>query len=247
MGKVAVITGGASGLGLATVERFSEEGATVVAVDRDAEVLGKATGELPGVSARVADVSSAEEMKELAESVLREHGRVDVVFANAGVEGVGTAGEVSEEHWQRVIDVNLTGVWLTSKFFLASMVEAGGGSVINTAGVGGLVGVAKIFPYAAAKGGVIAMTRQMAVDYSPHGVRVNAICPGTVVTPLVTRNWEQKGQNPQEQTERLAARHLVRRAGEPADVASTALFLASDDSSWVTGTTITVDGGHTAV
>ena len=168
-----------------------------------------------------------------------------MVFANAGIEGVGSASDLSEETWHRVIDVNLMGVWLTSKFFLDPMAARGSGSIVNTASIGGLVGVQGILPYAAAKGGVIAMTRQMASDYSPRGIRVNAICPGTVVTPLVERNWSQKGMDVAVQTQRLAARHPLGRVGEVDDIASAALYLASNESSWVTGQTLTVDGGFT--
>ena len=134
-----------------------------------------------------------------------------------------------------------------SKYFLDGMVSRGSGSIVHTASIGGLVGVQGILPYAAAKGGVIAMTRQMAVDYSPRGIRVNAVCPGTVVTPLVERNWQQKGQDVDEQMARLAARHPLGRGGTVEDIAAAVLYLASDEASWVTGQTLTVDGGYTAV
>ena len=248
LGKVAVVTGGGSGLGRAASDLFAAEGALVYVVDRDAGAAKRSaveTGER--AIAHAADVSSATEMAQLARRVLADQGRVDVVFANAGIEGVGTAADLDEEDWDRVIDVNLKGVWLTSKYFLPTMVEQGSGSIVNTASIGGLIGVNGIFPYAAAKGGVLAMTRQMAADYSPSGIRVNAICPGTVVTPLVERNWVQKGQDVAEQVEKLVASHPLRKAGEPADIAAAALYLACDDSKWVTGQSITVDGGRTMV
>jgi NAD(P)-dependent dehydrogenase (short-subunit alcohol dehydrogenase family) len=185
-------------------------------------------------------------MAAMATAVLADAGRVDVIFANAGIEGVGTAADLDEDSWTRVLDVDLKGVWLTSKFFLKSMVDNGGGSIVNTASIGGLVGVPGIFPYAAAKGGVIALTRQMAVDYAGAGVRVNSVCPGTVVTPLVERNWRAKDLDVAEQTARLADRHPLGRAGTPDDVAAAVLFLASDEASWITGQALTVDGGVTA-
>lgn len=246
--RVAVVTGGGSGFGLAATELFAAEGAHVYAVDRDAEAVKQAAAANGSrVTAHVADVSSATDMEALARRVLSEQGRVDVVFANAGIEGVGTAADLAEDDWDRVIDVNLKGVWLTSKYFLPAMVEQGSGAIVNTASIGGLIGVNAIFPYAAAKGGVLAMTRQMAADYSPSGIRVNAICPGTVVTPLVERNWVQKGVDVAEQVRKLVEVHPLRKAGEPADVAAAALYLACDDSKWVTGQSITVDGGRTMV
>lgn len=247
-GKVAVVTGGGSGFGRAASELFAAEGAQVYVVDRDVETVKQVVASIgEQATAHTADVSSATEMEELARRVLAERGRVDVVFANAGIEGVGTAADLAEDDWDRVIDVNLKGVWLTSKYFLPAMVEQGSGSIVNTASIGGLIGVNGIFPYAAAKGGVLAMTRQMAADFSPSGIRVNAICPGTVVTPLVERNWVQKGQDVAEQVEKLVAIHPLRKAGEPSDVAAAALYLACDDSKWVTGQSLTVDGGRTMV
>jgi NAD(P)-dependent dehydrogenase (short-subunit alcohol dehydrogenase family) len=246
-GKVAVVTGGASGLGLATAELFARHGARVHAVDRDAGALQPIEARHPGaVVAHQADVSSSQEMAAMAAAVLADAGRVDVIFANAGIEGVGTAADLDEDSWTRVLDVDLKGVWLTSKFFLKSMVDNGGGSIVNTASIGGLVGVPGIFPYAAAKGGVIALTRQMAVDYARAGVRVNSVCPGTVVTPLVERNWRAKGLDVADQTARLADRHPLGRAGTPDDVAAAVLFLASEEASWITGQALTVDGGVTA-
>jgi NAD(P)-dependent dehydrogenase (short-subunit alcohol dehydrogenase family) len=247
-GKVAVITGAASGIGRATVELFVREGAHVHAVDRDGGTLDAALAPLSAATTgHVADVASFDGMARLARDVLAEHPVVDVVFANAGIEGVGSAADLSEETWRRVIDVNLMGVWLSSKYFLDQMVSRGAGSIVHTASIGGQVGVQGILPYAAAKGGVIAMTRQMAVDYSPRGIRVNAVCPGTVVTPLVERNWRQKGQDFDEQMARLTVRHPLGRGGTVEDIAAAVLYLASDESSWVTGQTLTVDGGYTAV
>lgn len=246
--QVAVVTGGGSGFGRAAAARFAREGAHVYVVDLDHDGLEQTVLEIgDSATAHRADVSVSDDMETLSRTVLAEQGKVDVVFANAGIEGVGSAADLSEAAWRRVIDVNLMGVWLTSKFFLGAMVERGRGAIVNTASIGGLVGVQGILPYAAAKGGVIAMTRQMASDYAAHGVRVNAICPGTVVTPLVERNWAQKGQDVEEQTARVAARHPLGRAGEVEDIASAALYLACAESSWVTGQTLTVDGGYTMV
>lgn len=245
-GRSVVVTGGGSGFGRATAARFVEEGARVALVDIDADAVKTTAGSLGAqVLPLTADVSSPANMAAVAGRVLEEFGGVDVVFANAGIEGVGTAAELAVEDWNRVIGINLTGVWLTSRFLLPSMVERGSGSIINTASVGGLVGVRGIFPYAAAKGGVISLTRQMALDYAGHGIRVNAICPGAIVTPLVERNWREKGVDVAEQTA-LLAQHYPLGRGEVSDVAATVLFLAGEESRWITGVALPVDGGYTA-
>lgn len=247
-GKVALITGGGSGFGQATGERFVREGARVHLVDRDEDAVRALAESLGGDAvAHVADVSEASEMEALASEVLASEARVDVVFANAGVEGVGSAADLDESDWARVIDINLKGVWLSSKWFLPRMVEQGGGAIVNTASIGGLVAVPRIFPYAAAKGGVVAMTRQMGLDYAPHGIRVNAICPGTVITPLVERNWLAKGEDLDERRAAAARAYPLGRVGEPEDVANAALFLASDEAAWITGHALVVDGGYTMV
>jgi NAD(P)-dependent dehydrogenase (short-subunit alcohol dehydrogenase family) len=244
-GKVAVITGAGSGLGRATAARFAREGARVHLVDRDGDAVRAVAADLGGTAVgHVADVSDAAGMEALAGEVLAGD-RVDIVFANAGIEGVGSAADLDEADWSRVIDVNLKGVWLSSKWFLPGMVEQGGGAIVNTASVGGLVGVRGIFPYAAAKGGVVAMTRQMGLDYAPHHVRVNAVCPGTVITPLVERNWAAKGLDLDERRAAAAGDVPLGRTGEPEDVANAVLFLASDEAAWVTGHALVVDGGYT--
>jgi NAD(P)-dependent dehydrogenase (short-subunit alcohol dehydrogenase family) len=181
-------------------------------------------------------------------------GGIDVVYANAGIAGTGSAETTTWEEWNRVIAVNLTGVWLSSRYALPHMREAGGGSIVNQASVGGIVGVPGIFPYAAAKGGVIGLTRQMAVEYGPLAIRVNALCPGTVPTPLVTATYEKGGGmgpggpdvDPEERIARAAARYPLGHLGEVSDIANMALFLASDEARWITGGIYIVDGGLTA-
>jgi NAD(P)-dependent dehydrogenase (short-subunit alcohol dehydrogenase family) len=245
-GKAVVVTGGASGFGRATAARFVEEGAQVALIDLDPDTVRSAARSLGDrVLPLAADVSSPEEMQSAAQQVIAEFGGVDVIFANAGIEGVGTAADLEVDDWNRVIGVNLTGVWLTSRYLLPGMVERGSGAIINTASIGGLVGVPGIFPYAAAKAGVIGLTRQMAIDYAQWHIRVNAICPGTVVTPLVERNWLKKGADVEEQTGLLAQRYPLGQ-GEVSDVAGTVLFLAGDESRWITGVALPVDGGYTA-
>lgn len=178
--KIALITGAGSGFGRASALRFAAEGASVVCVDRNADAAHSAADDIAAAGgtalALTADVSSAADAERMTTTTLEHFGRIDIVFANAGIPGSGDAHTTTEEEWDRVIAINLKGVWLTSKYALPHMVERRSGVIINQASVGGLIGIPGIFPYAAAKGGVISMTRQMAAAYAPHNIRVNAIC-----------------------------------------------------------------------
>ncbi|MBB3664693.1 MULTISPECIES: SDR family NAD(P)-dependent oxidoreductase [Prauserella salsuginis group] len=257
-GKVALITGAASGFGRAAAVRFTAEGAVVGCADVDldgAEETATLITEMGGRAVPIqADVASGADCERMADTTAGEFGRLDVLFANAGVAGVGSAVSTSEADWQRVLDINLKGVWLSAKYALPYMLEQGAGSIVNTASVGGLVGVGEILPYSAAKGGVIAMTKQMAFDFSPRGIRVNAICPGTVLTPLVTATYEERaagevdpGAAADEALQRMTQKYPIGRVGTTDDVANMALFLASDEAQWITGSALTVDGGYTAL
>lgn len=256
-GKVAIVTGGGSGIGEASSLLFAREGAAVVVADRDAAGAARVADLILAAGGRAApavvDVTSEDDVVSMVD-VAHGFGRVDVLYANAGIAGSGRAGDLSVSEWQRVIDINLTGVWLSAKAVLPDMVN-GGGSIVNQASVGGLVGVGGIAAYAAAKAGVIGLTRQMAVDYGPDGVRVNAVCPGTVPTPLVRQTYEEGGGFASTLDERGAfddimdkakARFPIGRVGAVDDIAALALYLASDEASWTTGTAIPVDGGMTA-
>lgn len=257
-GRVALVTGAGSGFGRSTALRLAAAGAAVACVDLNEAAAAETADQITAASGRAialsADVSSAADCRAMVENTAREFGEIDVLFANAGVPSVGTAAELDESDWDRVIGVNLKGVWLSAKHVLPGMVRRGRGSIINTASVAGLVGVRNQVAYAAAKGGVIAMTRQMAADFSPYGVRVNAICPSTVITPLVQRSYEARfasAPNPQEAVReaqrQMLLKHPIGRFGTPEDIADLVLFLASDESRWITGTAITIDGGYTAV
>jgi NAD(P)-dependent dehydrogenase (short-subunit alcohol dehydrogenase family) len=233
-----VVTGAASGLGRACAERFAEEGAHVVCVDiADVEAVAKDVRGL-GVAADVTDPSSMEAM---AAAALAEFGTIDVLMANAGIAGEGRAHEIPLERWDRVLAVNLTGVFLSARAVLPVMMERGGGSIVATASVAGLAGTPNLPAYAASKGGVIALVRQLAVEYAGDGIRVNAIAPATVPTPLVETAYRERGIPMEARVRRIP----LGRLGTPGDVANLALFLASDESSWITGAVHPVDGGMT--
>jgi NAD(P)-dependent dehydrogenase (short-subunit alcohol dehydrogenase family) len=246
-GKVAVITGGASGLGEATAKRFAQEGARVVVADLDADAAATVAegldGEAIGVAVDVGDVAQTEA---LAAAAIDAFGGIDVVFANAGIPGEGSAHDMDPAVWDRVIRIDLTGVYLSVRAALPSMMQRGGGSAILTASTAGISGLPSLAPYSAAKAGVVGLARQLAIDYAQHGIRANAICPGTIVTPLVRAAYAQRGGDI---AERIAARSAdvpLGRMGDPTDVANLALFLASDESGWITGQVHVVDGGVTS-
>lgn len=257
-GKVAIVTGGGSGIGEASSLLFAREGAAVVVADRDGVGAERVAAAIRSDGGRavssVIDVTSEADVVQMVEAA-HQFGLVNVLYANAGIAGSGRAGDITVAEWQRVLDINLTGVWLSARAVLPDMIEAGGGSIINQASVGGLIGVGGIASYAAAKAGVIGLTRQMAVDYGPDNIRVNAVCPGTVPTPLVRQTYAEGGgfastlgerAEFDDIMEKAKARFPLGRVGAVEDIAAMALHLASDESGWTTGTAIPVDGGMTA-
>lgn len=247
-GHTALVTGAGSGLGAAIAQRFAAEGAAVACADIDEEAAGATARRIGGSALGLAlDVTSSQQQEHVVAEVTGRLGPVTVCVANAGIAGAGSAHEVDEALWRQVLDVNLSGVWLTAKAVLPGMIAAGGGSIVTMASIGGLIGVPSLAPYAAAKGGVIALSRQMAIDYAPRGVRVNAIAPGTVMTPLVRATAAARGPgNSGEVYDATSQHYPLGRLGTAEDVAAAAAYLASADSGWVTGTVLTVDGGRTA-
>ena len=232
--KVCVITGAAGGIGAETARLFAEEGATVVGADLDAD----SEGEL----ALAVDVTDDDAVREMYAQVRERFGHVDVLFNNAGISPPDDASvlDTAPAAWQRVQDVNLKSVFLCCRHGIPHLLEAGGGSVINTASFVAVMGAATSqISYTASKGGVLALSRELGVEFARRGVRVNALCPGPVNTPLLQ---ELYANDPEQARRRLV--HLpMGRFAEPREIAQGALFLASDDSSYVTGSTFLVDGG----
>jgi NAD(P)-dependent dehydrogenase (short-subunit alcohol dehydrogenase family) len=242
-GRVAVVTGGGSGIGLATVHRFAAEGATVVVADVNADA-GQAAADAVGGEFVGCDVADEPSVAALFDGVAQRHGRVDIAFNNAGISPPddGSILETGLDAWERVHRVNLTSVYLCCRYAIPYMRRQGKGSIVNTASFVALVGAATSqIGYTASKGGVLALSRELGVQFARDGVRVNALCPGPVATPLL---MELFAKDPER-----AARRLVHvpmgRFAQPAEIAAAVAFLASDDASFVTASAFVVDGGIT--
>ncbi len=247
-GKVAVITGSASGMGRAAAMLFAKEGAKVVVADWDAG--GQAVADQIAAEGGAAifvklDVSKPDEVEALVKKAVATYGRLDIMFNNAGIESdLVRTGECSLDNWSRVLSINLSGVFYGMKFAIEQMLKQGGGSIINTASAAALVGIPYQPAYAASKGGVLQLTKTAALEYATDGIRINAICPGGVLTGLASR----MGQSMTPEVAQVMARNAppIGRIGQPEDIAAMALFLASDDSSFCTGAPFIVDGGMVA-
>jgi NAD(P)-dependent dehydrogenase (short-subunit alcohol dehydrogenase family) len=245
-GKVALITGAGSGMGQSTAFLFAREGAKVGVVDYAPE-QGKETVEMIQESGNEAifieaDISKADNAERMVQTTVDTYGRIDILHNNAGIsQRMVPTAETTEEEWNRVIDVNLKGVFLGSKYTIPVMLDQGGGVIINTASASGLGGWAGLGAYSASKGGVVILTKTMALDYAGQNIRVNCICPGFIHTPMMDRQLPKDPQAKQAVTTR--AQSPMGRIGRPQEIAQAALYLASDDSSFVTGAILVVDGG----
>jgi NAD(P)-dependent dehydrogenase (short-subunit alcohol dehydrogenase family) len=239
--KVAVITGAGSGIGLATAHRFAAEGATVVCADIDGDAAGTVAADVGG-SAVTVDVTDEQAVRAMFETAVERHGRLDIAFNNAGISPPDDDSilETGIDAWRRVQEVNLTSVYLCCKYAIEHMRAGGGGSIVNTASFVAVMGSATSqISYTASKGGVLAMSRELGVQFAREGVRVNALCPGPISTPLLQELFAKDPER--------AARRLVHvpmgRFGKPEEIAAAVAFLASDDASFITASTFLVDGG----
>lgn len=244
--KTAIITGAGSGLGRAAAERFAEEGATVIAADIDGEAARETVDRIEadggdGVAQEL-DVTDADAVQSAVDSTVESHG-LDVIVNNAGVShGRAPLEEIDEAERDRVVDVNINGVWNGCRAALPHMKEQGSGSIINTASFAGITGVGQLSAYSMTKGAVVTLTHAIAAEAGPDGVRANAVCPAVTDTPMAqgdtpTEDWENLKQ-------RMGEQYPLRRLGRPVDQANAMLFLASDEAEWITGETISVDGGY---
>jgi len=246
-GKVAIVTGGGSGIGRASALAFAREGAKVVVADVVVEG-GEETVRLIQHNGGAAifvktNVSKAAEVEALVARAVLTYGRLDCAHNNAGIEGPGaTTVDYAEESWERVLAINLTGVWLCMKYEIPQMLKQGSGAIVNTASTAGLVGYPRGSAYVASKHGVVGLTKTAALEYAKSGIRVNAVCPGAIDTPMM---WRITDHLPQ-RAARMAAAEPVGRMGQPAEIAEAVVWLCSEAASFVTGHAMAVDGGMTA-
>jgi 2-keto-3-deoxy-L-fuconate dehydrogenase len=251
--KIALVTGAGSGIGKEIALLYARQGAHVIVADIRLDAASQVVAEIQaqdGVAQPLSlDVSNEEQVRTAFAQVVQEHRRLDILVNNAGVSHVGNILETSSEDWDRVMNVNARGVFLCSKYAVMHMLaqQPQGGVLVNIASVAGLIAVDRRFPYGTSKGAVISMTRSVAIDFVNQGIRANAICPGTVHTPFVEGYLERNFPDTKDEVrQQLHARQPLGRMGRPDEVASAALYLASKEAAFVTGSTLVIDGGWTA-
>lgn len=248
-GKGVIVTGGGSGIGKATVERFLEEGAKVAIVDVSSKNGEAAVKEMKrkGYSPvlLIGDVTNAKDVKKMVKEAKAKLGSIDVIFNNAGILVEGTIEKVSEEDWDRIIAVNVKGPFLMSKEVIPIMLKQKKGVIVNNASCSGLVGDRNAIAYNTSKGAVVLMTKCLALDYCTKNIRVNCVCPGEIDTPMFRQEAKARNLPVEEYRKQLCEYHPIGRLGEPVEVANAVLFLASDEASFITGTAFSVDGGYT--
>ena len=248
-GKVAAVTGAGSGIGQAMALLFAREGARILAADvngRAAETTAAAVTAAGGTAqAFTVDVSRPDQVAAMIARAVEVYGRIDILCNNAGIGSTTSVVECEPDEWDRVMTINVKSVYLGCKYAVPAMIAQGGGVIVNTASVAGMVGLPKRASYSASKGAVIALTRQVAIEYVEQGIRVNCLCPGTVDSPWVGRLLAG-ADDPVAARQALVARQPLGRLGTPEEVAAAALYLASDDAAFITGTGLVIDGGLTA-
>jgi NAD(P)-dependent dehydrogenase (short-subunit alcohol dehydrogenase family) len=247
--KIALITGGGSGIGRATSILFAIEGASVAVADWDESRAQAVVAEITKAGGKAialkTDVSKAADAERMVADTIKHFGRLDIIYNNAGIGFARALHQMSEDEWDRVVDVDLKGVFLGCKYALPELMKHGG-VILSTASVAGIEGIRRMGHYCAAKAGVIMLTKSIAMDYAEHGIRVNCICPGVISTPLSETGYDKLTPEKLERAKHMsAAMHLLGRVGQPEEVANVALFLCSDDASFITGQAIIVDGGWT--
>ncbi|MEW6440852.1 MAG: SDR family oxidoreductase [bacterium] len=244
-GKVALVTGAGSGIGRSAAELFARSGARVAVVDVDAKGGGETVRRIEAAGGKAVfirtDVARVDEVRQMVARTVEAFGRLDCAFNNAGIEmGRPPLTEYSEESWDRLIAVNLTGVWLCMKYEITEMLRSGGGAIVNTASLAGLFGMPRHYGYVAAKHGVVGITKAAAIEYGPQKIRVNAVCPAMVNTPMTEKFCDA------ETLKFLATMHPVQRIGEAWEIAEAAVWLCSDAASFITGVALPADGGFFA-
>ena len=245
-GKVCLITGAGSGIGQASARLFAREGARVVAADVDLDSARATVSEIGDAAvAEMVDVTDEAQTKTAAAAAARRFGRIDVLFNNAGIAGVGDVLETEPDLFDRVMRVNVRGVYLMSRAVVPYMIEQGAGSIINMSSCIAEIGLARRVSYAASKGAVLSMTKSMQVDLAQHGIRVNALLPGTILTPFVERYLKESYADPEEGMASIRKRQLSNDLGQPEDIANAALYLASDESRFMMASGLVIDGGVT--
>jgi len=245
VGKVAVVTGGTDGIGKAIALTFAREGAKVVILGRDETKGRKALAEINVVGEATylkADVSDSEQVKRIVDETIQRYRRIDILVNNAAICPAGDILTTSEATWDEVIGVNLKGVYLCSKYTIPHMQRSGGGTIVNIGSINSLMAMENEAAYDASKGGVLMLTKAMALDFAKSKIRVNCICPGAIETPMLRASLDS-AKDPKAARDSLIQKHPLRRTGTPEEIAQAALFLASEDSSFITGATIPVDGG----